>query len=273
MNPENRVVILTGASQGIGRATAYVLAEAGCKLALVARAAEPLHALSSELTAAGQPAIAIPTDMGDTARAAALAHKTSQAFGRIDVIINNAGIGVRDRLLDLQEQEARRIMDVNYFGPAALIQAAIPYLKTNPDGGLIINISSIVGRRAMPGLAGYCASKGALEKMAESLRLELKAANIRVSTVYPGVTQTRFNDNSLGSSQEGRGRLSGVPPGRVAQAILNTIRHERRDVFITLYDRMFVAVSMLWPGLMDKLLSRHYETHGRDDLSALRRDV
>jgi short-subunit dehydrogenase len=260
MNPENRAVILTGASQGIGRATAHVLARAGCKLALAARTAEPLQALTGELMAAGQPAIAIPADVGDTAQAAALAHKTVEAFGRIDVVINNAGIGVRDRVLDLQEQEARRTMDVNYFGPVALIQAAIPYLKTNPDGGLIINISSIVGRRAMPGIAGYCASKGALEKMAESLRLELKAANIRVSTVYPGVTQTKFNDNSLGGSQEGRGRLSGVPPERVAQAILNTIRNERRDVFITLFDRTFITVSMLWPGLMDKLLSRHFST-------------
>ncbi|MFC1975185.1 SDR family oxidoreductase [Chloroflexota bacterium] len=258
-NPENRVVILTGATQGIGHATAYALAQAGCKLALAARNLEPLQALADELTAAGQPAIGIPTDMSDTTQAATLAYKTVETFGRIDVVINNAGIGVRDRVLDLQEQEARRTMDVNYFGPVALIQAAIPYLKTNPDGGLIINISSIVGRRAMPGIAGYCASKGALEKMAESLRLELKIDNIRVSMVYPGVTQTRFNDNSLGGSQEGRGRLSGVPPERVAQAILNTIRNERRDVFITLFDRTFVTVSMLWPGLMDKLLSRHYD--------------
>jgi short-subunit dehydrogenase len=259
MNPENRVVILTGATQGIGRATTHVLAEAGCKLALVARTAEPLQALSGELVAAGQSAIAIPADMGHTAQAAAMVHKTIEAFGRLDVVINNAGLGVRDRVLDLQEQEARRTMDVNYFGPVALIQAAIPYLKNNPDGGLIINVSSIVGRRAMPGIAGYCASKGALEKMAESLRLELKAANIRVSTVYPGVTQTEFNNNSLGGSQEGRGRRSGIAPERVAQAILNTIRYERRDVFITLFDRTFVTASMLWPGLMDKLLSRHYD--------------
>ena len=92
-------------------------------------------------------------------------------------------------------------------------------MRNNPDGGLIINISSIVGRRAMPGLAGYCASKSALEKMTESLRIELKTKNIRASTVYPGVTATRFNVNSLGSSTIGRGRSDGVPPERVARAI------------------------------------------------------
>jgi short-subunit dehydrogenase len=111
----------------------------------------------------------------------------------------------------------------------------------------------------MPGIAGYCASKGALEKMAESLRVELAADNIRVSTIYPGVTATGFNDNSLGASSYGRGRREGVPPERVAQAILHTIRYEQRDVFITLFDRTFVTVSALWPWLMDKLLSRHYQ--------------
>ncbi|MBN1994267.1 MAG: SDR family NAD(P)-dependent oxidoreductase [Anaerolineae bacterium] len=258
MTPENRVVILTGATQGIGRAAAYVLAGAGCKLALAARDGAVLQELAAELAAAGRPAIPIPTDMGDPTQAAALASKTAAAFGGIDVVINNAAIGVRDSVLDFREEEARRVMDVNYFGPLALIRAALPYLKANSRGGLIINISSIVGRRAMPGIAGYCASKAALEKMAESLRVELKADNVRVSTVYPGVTATSFNDHSLGSSQAGRGRMSGVPPERVARAILKTIRREQRDVFITLFDRTFVAASLFWPGLMDRLLSRRW---------------
>jgi short-subunit dehydrogenase len=255
MTPHNRVVILTGATQGIGRAAAYSLAQAGCKLALAARTADALQTLVAELRQAGHAAAAFPTDMADTAQAADLARKTAAAFGKIDVVINNAGIGVRDRVLDLQEAEARRVMEVNYFGPLALIQAALPYLKANPEGGLIINVSSIVGRRAMPGIAGYCASKAALEKLAESLRLEVRGDNIRVSMLYPGVTVTRFNDNSLGNNQHGRGRVQGVPPERVAQAILNTIRREQRDVFITLFDRAFVTASAVWPGLMDWLLS------------------
>lgn len=257
MQPKNRVVILTGATQGIGRATAYTLADADCKVALVARRPAPLQALAAELTSLSHSAIAIPADMGDTAQARDIVLKTIEAFDKVDVIINNAAIGVRDTIVKLQEAEARRIMDVNYFGPVALIQAAVPYLKRNPDGGLIINISSIVGRRAMPGIAGYCASKGALEKMAESLRLELKADNIRVSTVYPGVTQTEFNKNSLGSSLEGRGRVQGVSPERVAQIILDTMRREQRDVFVTFFDWTFVTVNLLFPALMDHLLSRY----------------
>ncbi|MEM7344903.1 MAG: SDR family NAD(P)-dependent oxidoreductase [Chloroflexota bacterium] len=257
MIPNNRVVILTGATEGIGRATAFILAEAGCRLALAARRADVLETLAQTLRDKGHSAIAIPTDMGDIDQAVALVHKTVAQFGTVDIIINNAALGVRDAVIDLDEQESRQVMDVNYFGPIALIQAAIPILKSNKTGGLIINITSIVGRRAMPGIAGYCASKAALEKMADSLRLELRPDNIRISTVYPGVTVTRFNDNSLGGSQDGRGRVEGVAPERVGHAILKTIKTERRDVFITLFDWTFVNASAAWPWLMDQLLGRY----------------
>lgn len=258
MNPTNRVIILTGATAGIGRATANVLAQAGCRLALAARSVETLQRLVTELNEAGWPAIAVPTDLGKSGHAAALVHRTVETFGRLDVVINNAGVGLRDRVENLDSVQARRVMEVNYFGPVALIQAAIPYLRANPEGGLIVNVSSIVGRRAVPGIGGYCASKAALERMAESLRLELIPDNIRVSTVYPGVTVTDFNANSLGQGQAGRGRVGGVLPERVAQTILDTIRQERRDVFITVIDRAFVSASALWPWLMDQILGRYF---------------
>jgi NAD(P)-dependent dehydrogenase (short-subunit alcohol dehydrogenase family) len=257
MNPEGRVVILTGASRGIGLATTHLLARAGCRLALAGRDQRALLDLADELEAAGHTAIAVPTDMSDTRQAAALARIAAHAYGKLDVVINNAGVGVRDDVELLRETQARLVMDVNFFGPVALIKGALPHLLANPEGGLIINISSIVGRRAMPGIGGYCASKAALERLAESLRLELKPDNIRVSTVYPGVTATRFNDNSLGGGQAGRGRLTGVPPEKVARAILATIRREPRDKFITLLDRAFVTASALSPRLMDWLLYRY----------------
>jgi short-subunit dehydrogenase len=259
MQTKNRVVILTGATQGIGRATAHRLA--GCKLALAARSPVPLQQLANQLNIVGQPAVAIPTDMGDSAQAMALVQKTIAIFGRIDVIINNAGIGIYGPVADLNEVEARRVMDVNYFGPVSLIQSAIPHLKANPDGGLIINVSSIIGRRAMPGAAGYCATKGALERMAESLRLELKADNIRVSTVYPGVTATDFLTNSAGNHPPRQGRrMQGVSPDKVAQTILKAIRSEKRDLFVTPFDHLFVTVSMFMPTLMDWMLRQYIKT-------------
>ena len=260
MNLEDRVVVLTGASAGIGRATAYTLAATGCKLVLAARNRHQLQTLTAELIRRGHQAVTIPTDMGDTAQATNLVAQTVETFGTIDVVINNAAVGLRDDIANLKEDDVRRAMDVNYFGPIALIQAALPYLKSNPKGGMIINISSIVGRRAMPGLGVYCAGKAALEKTAESLRLELIGDNVRVCTVYPGVTQTDFNKNSLGSSLARRDRVTGVPPERVAQAIVRAIQREQRDVFVTLFDRTFVMVSALWPWLMDKLLSSYFRS-------------
>jgi short-subunit dehydrogenase len=266
MKLEDRVVILTGATQGIGRATAFLLAKSGCKLALAARDRTRLLKLASQLEEAGHTAVAIPTDMGETRQARALARIAGEAYGnKIDVVINNAGIGVRDDVDSLKEVEARRVMDVNYFGPLALIQAALPYLKLNPDGGLIINVSSIVSQRAMPGLAGYCASKGALDNLTESLRLEMLPFNVRVSAVFAGVTATRFNDNSLGDSQLGRGQMAGVPPERVAKAIERTILREPRDVYITYKDQLFVLVSQLFPRLMDRMLSRYLEKRYDDE--------
>ncbi|RME73986.1 MAG: SDR family NAD(P)-dependent oxidoreductase, partial [Chloroflexi bacterium] len=216
MNPEGKIVILTGASAGIGRAAAYVLAQAGCRLALAARRADVLADIVADLRGLGTEVEAFPTDMGDTRQAAALVHRTVEKFGGLDVVINNAAVGLSSPIAEMDETLARQMMDVNYFGPIALIQAAVPYLKKNSDGGLIINISSIVGRRAVPGIGNYCASKAALERMAESLRVELAADNIRVSTVYPGVTQTDFVRNSLGNPAGRQHRMRGVPPERVA---------------------------------------------------------
>ena len=258
MQPKNQTIILTGASQGIGWATAYCLAQAGYNLVLVARDEISLQTLAQELNHVGYRAVAIPTDMGNLAQVERLVDKTVAIFGRIDILINNAGIGVYSPVENLKQAEAEQVMAVNYFGPVALIQAALPILKANPHGGQIINISSIIGRRAMPNMAGYCVSKAALERMAESLRLELmtESNHVHVSTVYPGVTATDFVPRSLGdtSSNQSSNRRKGVPAERVARAILHTIQTKKRDVFITPTDRIFVAVSAMSPMLMDWLL-------------------
>ncbi|MDM8521507.1 SDR family oxidoreductase [Anaerolineales bacterium HSG6] len=266
MELKNQIVILTGASHGIGRATAVVLAEAGYSLVLVARNQIPLQKLAQTLTQAGHRVVAIPTDMGDVAQVAGLVDKTIAIFGRIDIIINNAGIGVYSPLATLGQTDAERVMAVNYFGPVALIQATLPFLTANQQGGQIINISSIIGQRAMPNAAGYCASKAALERMSESLRLELwtnNGSHIHVSTIYPGVTATDFVPRSLGNTAElPSNRMAGVPPERVAQAILRTIQTKKRDVFITPIDWLFVTVSAVAPRLMDWLLFYYTRNRG-----------
>jgi len=255
MQLQNRVVILTGASQGIGQATAWQLAEAGCKVVLVARNHTLLHQLAIQLNSHNYQTVAIPTDITDRVQLNRLVQQTVELFGTVDILINNAGVGIYDKVATMNEAEARYIMEVNYFAPLRLIQTVVPIMAVNPEGGVILNISSIVGRRALPTIGGYCATKGALERLAESLRVELKPTNIRVSTLYPGVTDTSFVDNSLGSGTGIRsGRLRGVSVERVAKRIVTTLKTEPRDVFITLSDQIALWLCAIFPTLADRAL-------------------
>lgn len=257
MKLAEKVVLLTGASSGIGWATAHALAGAGCQLSLAARTAGRLQELADALSARGARALATPTDLAQPDDIRCLIEQTAATFGRVDILINNAGVGQYDLAAEMDLEELRYLLEVNLLGPIQLIQQSLPLMAGR--GGLIINISSIIGRRATPFAASYCASKAALERFAESLRLELKPRRIRVSTVYPGITATPFVGNSLGGGQGlPRRRRQGVPAERVAQTIVRVARREPRDAYVTWFDRIFVLASQAAPGLMDWLFSRYF---------------
>lgn len=256
MKLANAVVVITGASQGIGRASAIKLAEAGCLLTLTARTAEPLQELARSL---GQDRVlVVPADVSQPSAAAEIARRTEDRFGRIDVLVNNAGLGIYGPAATVSLAEARQVMAVNFFGPWQLMQACIPIMQKN-GGGLIINVSSIIGRRSTPSAGGYCASKAALEHLVEAMRVELAPQNIRFSTLYPGVTQTDFVPRSLGFPTRRRGRVKGVPAEKVADRLLKTARKEPRDAYVTLFDWTYVTGSRLWPGLVDWVLARYFK--------------
>ncbi|MFQ5611106.1 MAG: SDR family NAD(P)-dependent oxidoreductase [Anaerolineae bacterium] len=257
MNLPGKVVLLTGASSGIGWAAAQALAEAGCHLSLAARTAGRLEQLARSLTAGGTQVIFTPTDLSRPGDIRSLVEETAGKFGRIDILINNAAIGQYDAIADLDIDDMRYLFEVNLFGPVHLIRGSLPLMPV--EGGLIINISSIIGRRGLPLSGSYCASKAALERLAESLRLELRARNIRVSTIYPGVTATPFVKNSLGGRARRLPRQrQGVPAERVAKTIVRVARREPRDAFVTLFDRVFVLGSQAAPWLTDWLLARYF---------------
>lgn len=256
MKLTNAVVILTGASQGIGRACAIKLAEAGCLLALVSRSAEPLQSLARSL--GEDRVLVVPADVGRPEAAAEIARRTQARFGRIDLLVNNAGIGIYGPAATANLAEAQQVMAVNFFGPWQLMQACIPVMQEN-GGGLIINVCSIIGRRSTPFAGGYCASKAALEHLVESMRVEPASHYIRFSTLYPGVTQTDFVPRSLGLPTQRRGRVKGVPPEKVADRLLKTARYEPRDAYVTLFDWAYVTGSRLAPGLVDWVLARYFK--------------
>jgi short-subunit dehydrogenase len=246
------VAVVTGASSGIGEATALALAGRGAAVMLTARAEEKLRFLEREISAAGGRALAVRTDVTDRDSVEAMVERTIEAFGSLDVLVNNAGLGLSGLVAELHAEDLRHVLEVNLIGPLVCIQAALPHMR---HGGRIINVSSVVGKRAIPKVSGYCATKSALNALSDALRVEVAGRSITVTSVYPGTTQTAFRENSRRTKDEKRGwRPRGVVPEEVAAKIAAAAESGGRDVYVTLPDRLFVAGTTLAPGLFDRLL-------------------
>jgi short-subunit dehydrogenase len=251
---KGRVALVTGASSGIGEATARELASRGAAVVLASRDVERLEALRREISASGGRALAVKTDISDAGSVDAMVRGTVEAFGSIDILVNNAGLGLSGRVAELRAGDLRYVFEVNTIGPLNCIQAALTHMR---GGGRIINVSSVVGRRSIPKVGGYCATKFALNALSDALRVEIADRGITVTSVYPGTTRTAFRENSRRTKDEKRGwRPKGVMPEKVAQKIADAAEKGPRDVYVTLSDRIFVAATMLFPGLTDRLLSR-----------------
>lgn len=249
---ENRVAVVTGASSGIGEATAKELARRGAAVALGARDEAKLEALAREIRAGGGYALPIPTDVTDEASVRALIERTVAALGGVDVLVNNAGLGLSGRVSELRADDLRYLYEVNVLGPLRCTQAALPHMRR---GGRIINVSSVVGLRAIPKVGGYCSSKFALNGLSEALRVEVASGGVTVTSVYPGTTRTAFRDNSRRTRDESRGwRPKGVPAEKVAEKIARAAERGGRDVYVTLGDRAFTAAATLAPGALDYAL-------------------
>jgi len=256
LNPENKTVIITGASSGIGEAAARRFYESGSRVALVARSADRLHALAMEMGGSTDRVLVAPADISEKGAAQRLVEQTLQRFGSVDILINNAGRGLFAAVGAIDEADLHHLFEVNLFGPLYLIQAALPVMKKQ-GAGIIVNVSSIVGQVATPMSGGYCATKFALGALSDSLRMDLRGSGVKVVTVYPGATNTAFVANVLGTTPPRETpRGFAVQPERVAQAILRGVQRESRDVHVTLMDRLFVAVGRTVPRFTDWLLPR-----------------
>lgn len=195
MEVQGKVVIVTGASMGIGEATARAFAEAGARLVLAARSADKLEEVAQRLPARAETLI-VPTDMTDQTQVKALIDKAYEHFGRIDILINNAGQAAVGSIATVNPDLYRQVIELNLLGPLHAIQAVVPKMKEQ-GGGVIINISSNVSKMAIPGIGAYASTKYALNGLSLTARNELAADNIRVVLFYPGQTATDFGKNAL----------------------------------------------------------------------------
>jgi NAD(P)-dependent dehydrogenase (short-subunit alcohol dehydrogenase family) len=249
---KGKVAVVTGASSGIGEAAARELAARGAAVVLAARAAEKLRGLEGEISASGGRALGVPTDVSDRDSVGAMVRETVSEFGTLDILVNNAGLGLSGRVAELRPEDVRHVFEVNTMGPLNCIQAALPHMGS---GGRIINVSSVVGRRSVPKVGGYCATKFALNALSDALRVEIADRGITVTSVYPGTTLTAFRENSRRTRDERRGwRPKGVTPEKVAERIAAAAEEGPRDVYVSLTDRLYVMATILLPGLTDRVL-------------------
>lgn len=236
MEIRDKVVLITGASAGIGLATVRRFAIAGAKLAMVARSADALNHLAEELQSKGSDAVALPADVSDPKQVQRVIEETVRHFGRLDVVINNAGQAAAGTIADLNPDDFRKILDLNVFGPLAAMQAVIPLMREQ-GGGLIINVSSNVSKMHIAGLAAYAATKAALNMLSDTARGELASEHIRVITVYPRQTATDFGKNALGNQRVRQQIRQGSPisadtPELVAEKILAAALHEPDEQYM-----------------------------------------
>ena len=255
MHPADKTVIITGASSGIGAATAQAFAAAGANVVLAARDEARLAAVAD--TMAGR-ALIVPTDVSDRRAVERLVGETIATFGGIDIVINNAGVGLAAPVAEMSANDFEQALAVDLLGPLALTQAALPHMQR--VGGQLIYVSSVVGLRALPYLGGYAAAKAALDRLTEALRVELRDSGITVTLMRPGTTRTGFSQNRLGSGRARR-RINArtATPEQVARAILKAAVREPRVAYVSLADRLTLAFSLLAPQLTDWMLGRAFE--------------
>jgi short-subunit dehydrogenase len=252
-----RVVAITGASSGIGRATALRLARGGAALAVCARRADRLDAVAAEIAAAGGQALPLVADVTRAADMEQLVAKALDRFGRLDVMICNAGFGVAGAIDQVPPAQMQKLVDVNYTGTYHAARAALPVFRRQHAGHLVI-VSSIVGKRGVPYLGAYAATKFAQVGLAECLRAELAGTPIHVSVVFPVSTDTEFFDVMVGETGAPVSRALGPrqPVDTVAAAIARAIDKPVAEVYPHAISRGLVILNALAPGFTDRFVQR-----------------
>ena len=252
-----RVIAITGASAGIGRATAVRLARDGAAIAICARRADRLDAVAAEIVAAGGQALAIVADVTRAEEMDAFVAQTVARFGRLDVMMCNAGFGIAGAIDDITPDQMQKLMDVNYTGTYHATRAALPLFRRQGSGHIIM-VSSIVGKRGVPYMGAYSATKFAQVGLAESLRAELLGTGIHVSVVYPVSTETEFFDVMTRETGTDISRALGPKQtvDTVANAIARAIERPAPEIFPHFKSRALVILNAFAPGFTDRVVKQ-----------------
>ncbi|MFC2137428.1 SDR family oxidoreductase [Bacteroidota bacterium] len=254
---KNNVIVITGASSGIGRSMAIEFSKRGAKVVLASRNTEKLEEVGYIINKEGGESLIIATDVSKERQCKLLIKKTINAFGKIDILINNAGISMRANFQEVRLDVLKKLMDINFWGSVYCTKYALPYLTESK--GSIVGVSSICGITPLPGRTGYAASKHALDGFLETIRVENIEKGLHVLIVHPGFTtsnirNTALNQFGIPQIETPKDESKLMPAERVAKEIADAIFHKKREITLTTEGRLITWLYKRAPNLADRLI-------------------
>jgi short-subunit dehydrogenase len=263
-------LLITGASQGIGKALADLSARRGARVIAAARSLELLEELSAAVRSRGDQLEIVQADVTSADDRQRMLETAVSCYGGLDILINNAGIGATGHFADVSPERLRKIMEVNFFGLAETTRLFIPLLRMG-NFPAIVNISSVAGKRGIPARSEYSASKFAVQGFSEALRAELDKDGIDVLLVCPGLTQTNFSKNMLEQKAKMQlDHLRGMTAEDVAAATLKAIEQGRHEVCLTFQGKLMAFINRFMPRLADRIAAKKVRALFRDEIAARR---
>lgn len=258
-----RVILITGASRGIGEASARLFAERGWSVALAARSAEEISRIAAGINASGGSALAVRTDVTDWDAVGEMVGRTVAYFGRLDAVVNNAGRGTLGAVASVEMDRMEEVFRLNVLAPVAVMKAAVPHLRKNPNGGSVVNVSSQGENLALPLMGVYSVSKISLSYLSDAARAELSHAGVSVTNVLPSSTSTDFGSTlmKVGTTDDFvfderiAADYEGVPASLVAETIWRAVHEKPRQIAVSKRDGAAGRVVRALPGTTNRLLT------------------
>lgn len=256
---ENKVVMITGGTSGIGKEMSKLLLSKGAKLIIAGRNDDEIEKLKNNMRDYLDKILFHQVDISFESSCKKLIDHAIERFGRIDVLINNAGVGLNNPIEDIQDEDIRKVFDINFFGSFYMIKHVLPVMKEK-GYCLIVNICSLGVKRPVPYTGGYTASKAALDCISKVAKFEAFRYNVKIINVYPGSIATDFRKNALGRGySENDKRLSRLSPHEAAIRIIKGIEKGKEEVYTSNADKFLAIFTRLFPRFSDYIIEKVFK--------------